>query len=527
MQQRKEIGVGKLALSGRQAALAIARSGPAGGNLAVARPSDTPLELYEPQTYAAAATSAEQLLSELYPDPGPFTGVKPAGIAGTSEQAWINEQQQWPEARRAGLSYGELSSILAFLRNYGIPRYTLKAERNEAYESPIEALRSLMGRWNALDLAHKDEFAQAYSLHVSMYGWSASKGLPKTSDPMAQQAVNWPCEPRKLIVHSGSTMSKLAGIGPDRWQRYVAAMAISRDLFAEEMEQVGGVKPGLVDKITDTRLEGVAVTGNWVNLAGVWRWKGFDVDGVPLTSSTPLFAKPLWDPSQAESAARANEKIMRWLLGNASVRATFDKMAPAQISRLAEVYNRRARYVHGAVSMAGTASATGVAFGGLLVKYFALIGLDMRAMFGASWPQVEALIEGKTPPPAGATTGVSGMNAFAKLARTRGVSGAADAVAAVTPTGGTGPSGADYLSASVGWAKALTDLGLGIYATQVAKQSASQQAELQKQAQKQAQQAAPQPVNYAPAVQQAEPVISTTVLALLGVAAVALAMRKR
>ena len=527
MEQRKEIGVGRLQLSGRQAILAIARSDTTGKNMIAPKPSDTPLELFKPKTYPGFTADASLLLSELYPDEGMFTPLKP-GVSGTTEQAWLAAQQQWPENRRAGLTYGELSSILAFLRNYGMPSYTLKEQRNEAYETPLEALRAIMARWESMGLALKSEFAEAYRLHVTMYGWAVSKGLPKANDPVAQQAINWPGEARKMIAHSGSTKAKLRAIGAARWQRYVAAMAISRDLFAEEVEQVGGVQPGLVDTISDARLEGVAVTGQWVNLAGMWRWKGFDIDGVPLNESTPLFPAPLWAPEQAQAAEVYNGKIMRWLLGTPGVRASLDKAAPSGVSRLVEAYNARARFVRGATVKSGMPSPTGMAYGALLAQYFSLIGLDMRTLFGAAWPQVQALIDGKAPPSTPATTGVSGMNAFAKLARQRGISGAADAVApaSTTPTGG-GPTGADYLQASVGWAKALTDLGLGIYATQVAKQQAEQDRKLQKSALDQlASQKPAQPVQYAPQA-AAEPMISSTVLLLFGVAAAALAFKKR
>lgn len=516
MTQRRDLGVGRLALP--RPYVSLARENMRENRMAMPKPGGEPLEFFSPRDAV-----------EKYPASVAVCGheaeIRPMqGVSGATED-FIHAQQQWPEKRKAGLTFGELYAISAFLRNYGVPSLTGSA-LNESRETAMAALRAIMARFASLGLAGKDQFFEAYRLHVTMYGWAVEKGLPSERSGQAVAAVGWP-----LSKAGASGISrKLSEIGADRWQRYVAAMAISRDLFAEELEKVGGVQPALQDSVEEVKLEGIAVTGEWQNLAGMWRWKGYDVDGVPLNVSEPLFAKPLWPPAQAEEIARNNERLMAWLASIPSVHAKFSQAAPSRMPGLVSAYNARQKLLRGGKTIAPMPS--GAAYAAMLARFANMAGLDFRALFGAKWAAIEAAMNA----PAALKKGVSGMKTiYTGLVRRTPGMGNADAAAAAagSVTSESDMSTKDWLAAGTSWAKIVADLGLGIYGATAGKEAAEQQRKLREKelavaAQLAKNDAARQAATTTQApVSAADSGISTTVLVAFGVLAAAMAFKSR
>lgn len=466
MARKQDLGVGAIMNKGREAIMMIALADTTGSRLGMASGNRLDLNARADQPFRARPP--------IEPMVAPRCGPQIVrGVQGyTDPLAWARERQKWPQDLRAGLTYGEVATIEQWLRAYGVPALTGNAAVNENYETPVTALAAIMRRFAAMGLARKEEFSAAYTRHLEMFGWSHSKGIPKASTP--QSMVAWPLTRGYVAVKD-----KIAAAGADRWNRYVAAMAINRDLFAEAQAEMGGITPGLQDAIEDVQLEGTAVTGRWENLAGQWRWKGYDLHGRPINESEPLFPAPKFAPGVAAEAERYNGKIMRWLLQFPAFASQFEAQAARQIPRLVGKYNARQKLVYGGQPITSMPPATANALGAVFALFLNSLGVDFRTAFGDSWTAIKSEIDKlpETSAPLTATEpaseGVSGMNPYRKLV---GVGAATDAAAPAASAGGDFGSVGDWANI----AKLVIGTGLSVYSLTEQQKQAKRDAELKK-----------------------------------------------
>lgn len=309
-----------------------------------------------------------------------------SGIGALTLQAWLNTVQQWPADKASGLTYGEIQTINAWLRDYGIPGLVntpwpggggSTEPRNARGESSRDAVQRIWTAWQNVTLSNRDQMQSAMHLHLTMYGFDSNKG--KNAYWLGFD-IHWPVYKGQY----GPARDKLNAIGKDAWLRYVAAMAIGRDLFAEELAQVGGIQPGLQDTLADTQLTGDAVSGEWQNLAGVWRWKGYDLIGRPLNESQPLFAKPAYPPSEADAVKARNTQFFMKFFTHPSVSAAVSPTLTSKVPALLGTYRRVIGPRRNASPIADVPRTVQgyAALWGALVN---VIGLDIKAILGPAY----------------------------------------------------------------------------------------------------------------------------------------------
>jgi hypothetical protein len=316
--------------------------------------------------------------------------VSKNGLSGVGEagSAWLVGVQSWPNDRSAGLTYGEIQTINAWLRDLGVPGLTDNNARNARGMLPRDAVAHIWTKWQNLTLANRAQMAEACRMHLTMYGFDTKRGQ---SAYWMGFDIRWPLS---RTGQSGIN-SKIGGMGTDAWLRYVAAMAIGRDLFAEELEQVGGIEPGMTDTLADTQLTGDAVAGEWQNLAGVWRWKGVDVLGRPLNESKPLFAKPMTPPSEIDTARARNTqffmKFFSYPTVAANVGPTLTSAIPALLGAYRNVIAPRTN-----ASPIADVPRTIQGYAALMAALFNVLGIDIKAALGATYDQAMAILSGPT-----------------------------------------------------------------------------------------------------------------------------------
>lgn len=311
------------------------------------------------------------------------------GMAGAGDVPY-----RWPEDRKAGLTFGELQQIGDWLRNYLLPplgrtgvanwypeslhyrqlaaafdaaRFSASkpAKLNEYGESARTAFERLQRAWANLQLSQKDQLQPAWALLSEVYS-NARYGA-------------WPAD--KVDINPQRLLDKIAQqLGLDAWYRFVGAMAIGRDLFAEQFAQIGGVQPGLGDTVEQLLDTGVAVTGEWQNLAGRWIWKGYDLHGTPIYDSQPLFDQPRVLPEQWPQTVKRNRSVFRWLMSILPPEQTGAAAAQA-VPTLINTLNHVGRLKHG-FRPVSSAPATGQAMGELLADLFEILGVDVVEVLG-------------------------------------------------------------------------------------------------------------------------------------------------
>lgn len=314
--------------------------------------------------------------------------VSKNGMSGVGEASasWLVGVQSWPNDRSAGLTYGEIQTLNAWLRDFGVPGLTDNNARNARGMLPRDAVAHIWTKWQNLTLANRSQMAEACRMHLTMYGFDTKR---------AQSAYWMGFDIRWPLSRTGQSgiNSKIGGMGTDAWLRYVAAMAIGRDLFAEELAQVGGVEPGLVDSIAETQLTGEAVAGEWQNLAGVWRWKGVDVLGRPLNESTPLFAKPMTPPGEIENARVRNTQFFMKFFTYPTVAANVGPTLTSAIPSLLGAY-RNVIAPRTNASPIADVPRTIQGYAALMAALFNVLGIDIKAALGATYDQAMAILAG-------------------------------------------------------------------------------------------------------------------------------------
>lgn len=212
---------------------------------------------------------------------------------------------QWPADRKAGLTFGELSSIKMFLNHYLIVTKTLGDQSNAGPvtnmlgDSEREIFETVLAAWNTSTVpdSTREQLATSFekllgnrfgiyrphNMRDSEFRHTRYKRNGVTGKPLVQLG-------RDSLNMGGNlqTWRKIADIPAETWYRRVGVLALDRDLFAEQLEDIGGVKAGLNDSIEDLLETAPAVTGRWVPLAGRWHWKGRAADGRPILNSDPL-----------------------------------------------------------------------------------------------------------------------------------------------------------------------------------------------------------------------------------------------
>lgn len=291
---------------------------------------------------------------------------------------------RWPENRKPGLTYGELQEIGSWLRNYLLPPLlrggavnwypesqwyrTPNVQRNEFGETAKQAWERIEQRWNGLKLLNKDEMETYFQmLRTELY----MPNILGASWPVGGQQSR----PERVLF-------KITARGIDGWYRFVGAMALGRDLFAENFQDIGGVQLGLNDKIEATLDQGVAVTGEWQNLAGRWIWKGYALDGSAIYSSDPLFAKPGVEPFDWRLTRDRNASLFRYLVRLLPAPQS-DQAARAAVPTLIGLINKLGVQRRGFRPL-GSVPLTGIALGELLVQLFEMLGIDATAAMGAA-----------------------------------------------------------------------------------------------------------------------------------------------
>lgn len=316
-----------------------------------------------------------------------------SGIGALTLQAWLNTVQNWPADKAAGLTYGEIQTINTWLRDYGIPGLVntpwpggggSTEPKNARGESSRDAVNKIWTAWKNITLSNRDQLQEAMRMHLTMYGFDTNKAK---SPYWLGFDIHWPVWNGQY----GIVRDKLNGIGRDAWLRYVAAMAIGRDLFAEELAQVGGIQPGLTDTIADTQLTGDAVSGEWQNLAGVWRWKGYDLIGRPLNESQPLFAKPAVPPGEYETVKARNTAFFMKFFTHPTVSAAVGPTLTSKVPALLETYRRVIGPRRNASPIADV-PRTVQGYAALWAALVNVVGLDMKALLGASYDAAMAAL---------------------------------------------------------------------------------------------------------------------------------------
>lgn len=316
-----------------------------------------------------------------------------SGVGATSLQAWLNDVQQWPSDRTSGLTYGEIATLNAWLRDYGVPGLVnatlsggggVQDTRNARGESARDAVNRIWTAWKNVTISNRDQLQQALRMHLTMYGFDTGKAQ---SPYWLGFDIRWP------LSRTGQSgiQSKINGMGRDAWLRYVAVMAIGRDLFAEELMQVGGIQPGLQDTLADTQLSGDAVSGEWQNLAGVWRWKGYDLIGRPLNESQPLFAKPAVAPAEYEAAKARNTAFFMKFFSYPTVSASVGPTLTSKVPALLETYRRVIGPRRNASPIADV-PRTVQGYAALWAALVNVVGLDLKALLGPSYDAAMAAL---------------------------------------------------------------------------------------------------------------------------------------
>jgi len=317
---------------------------------------------------------------------GPVTQRGMAGAGDVSPTAGRD--------RKAGLTFGELQQIGDWLRNYLLPplgrtgvanwypeslhyrqlaaafdaaRFSAPPPAvNEYGESARAAWERVQQRWAQLQLVGKDELQPVYALLADV-------------NSQARYGT-WPAQ--KVDINPQRLLDKIViQVGLDAWYRFVGAMAIGRDLFAEAFSEIGGVQPGLGDTVEELLESGVAVTGEWQNLAGRWIWKGYDLHGTPIYDSQPLFDQPRVLPEQWDQTVKRNRSVFRWLMSILPSQQTAGAAAQA-VPTLVNTLNQVGRLKRG-FRPVGSVPATGQAMGELLADLFEILGVDVVDVLGA------------------------------------------------------------------------------------------------------------------------------------------------
>ena len=330
----------------------------------------------------------------------PYKLIAGLGVATRGVGAADDVPYRWPNDRVQGLTFGELQTIDSWLRNYLLPpcwngnnsgvkgppgatdwyasahyaslkfQPTGTAARNELGETAPQAWAKIEARWNSLQLANKDQLQHAYNAVRDAY------------KPFNHLSANWPMQkpyvdlkPQKLLDHIRHWSNGGVAGTLDPWFRFVAAMAIGRDLFAEKFEEIGGVQLGLQDTIADLQESGTAIKGRWEALAGRWAWKGIDLQGRPLLASAPLIPPPVFAPQDAEFTRGRNSSIWNFI-ADLLASASDGQVAIAQlVPVLTGQFNQLARLTLEPEIAAPPATAK--ALGQLFASYYNLLGLDV------------------------------------------------------------------------------------------------------------------------------------------------------
>jgi hypothetical protein len=307
--------------------------------------------------------------------------------------------QNWPDDRKEGLTFGELQELESFMRNRLLPPLAFTDSRsvypassyyreatpstrtlNELGETPGQAAEVLVARWQSLSLSTRSELVPAMRFVLGTRQWNMLQGYVHLTD---DGTLTWRTRHRPWQWPGGGSFAGFARrvrdeLGTEAWYRIWAALAIGRDLFAERFEQVGGVRHGLQDDVTQLQETGTAVTGRWENLAGRWAWKGWDIEGRPLLTSNALLPPPAFPPSRAREVRERNGHVWRWLFGlirrqdPRGAAQVAEQLVPAMTAN----FNRLAR-VHRDASEISPPPATVEALGELFTSYWNLLGLDL------------------------------------------------------------------------------------------------------------------------------------------------------
>jgi hypothetical protein len=323
-----------------------------------------------------------------------------------------SEVHRWPEDRKQGLTFGEVQELGSWIRNRILPPLGFTdgremypesahyralwaevpafqsgtiggAKTNELGERPAAVVEVIVDRWNALKLSTKRELVPALRFMLGGHPWSLYRAYVEISD---DGEITWRTSQRPQGWPPGGAVPRLRDVanaardelGLDAWYRLWAALAIGRDLFAEEFEKVGGVQLGLQDRVEELQAEGAAVTGRWEVLAGRWVWKGWDVGGRPLLSSEPLLPAPVYAPARANETTRRNRHVWRWLFNLIRQQdpAAAAQVAGQMVPTMTANFNQLAR-VHRDAGEIEQPPATVEALGELFANYWNLLGLDL------------------------------------------------------------------------------------------------------------------------------------------------------
>lgn len=319
----------------------------------------------------------------------------------------VPAELKWPEDRKQGLTFGELNEISLWIRNYGVPplispvtgtsRWTVAIAypsahyqhvqqtggpgANEFGEGAYNALLKVITRFEQLTLPNKSELAAAFNAHMEIWGQGTRADeqgrVNRKLGGYAPLTTRWPLGAPGMNLY-GKVLGRIRRLGVEAWYRYWAAMAIGRDLFAEDFQHVGGVELGLQDSIEDLQQHGVAASGRWEALAGRWIWKGWDALGRPLMTSNALYPAPAFAPQQQTHVKSRNESIWRLIADLIAGAGQGASVAQQLVPHLTSQYNALAALVKGATPIAQPA-ATVHALPGLFAAYYNLLGLDVYA----------------------------------------------------------------------------------------------------------------------------------------------------
>jgi hypothetical protein len=315
-----------------------------------------------------------------------------SGVGSFDPQTWLAEVQQWPSDRSSGLNYGEIQTINAWLRDYGVPSMDETTARNSKGNTARDAVNKIWVAWQNLTLPNRDQMQNAMRMHLTAYGFDTARGQ---SAYWGGFNIGWP------LVRTGAahTKDKLNAIGQDAWLRYVAAMAIGRDLFAEEYAQVGGTQAGLYDTVAETQLEGQAVSGEWQNLAGVWRWKGYDLLNRPLNLSQPLFAAPQVPPSEVDASRARNTQFFLKFFTYPSVAAAVGPTLTSRVPALLGAYRNVIAPRSNAQPIADV-PRTVQGYAALYAALLNVVGLDIKKLLGPAYEQAMGILNNAPTEPA-------------------------------------------------------------------------------------------------------------------------------